>query len=259
MAILLGPGGTAGLGYTEGLNYAKKLGLTALEVEFTYGVRMQDDEAAKIGKLAKQLGISLSIHAPYYINLCSAEKEKIAASKERILQSCQKAHFLGACYVVFHAGFYQRKSAEETYQTIKESIMDLQNSISKNKWDVALAPELTGKPTQFGDIDELLRLKKETGCHLCIDFAHYKARANGKYDYVKLMEKIKSIGHIHAHFSGIEWTAKGERRHLVTESKDIKELMQYLSKYKIDATIINESPDPFGDSVKTKEILSSLK
>ena len=109
MAIRLGPGGTGGLGYIEGLNHAKKLGLTALEVEFTYGVRMQNDSASEIGKLAKELGISLSIHAPYYINLCSEEDVKIAASKKRILESCEKASYLGAKYIVFHAGFYQKK------------------------------------------------------------------------------------------------------------------------------------------------------
>ena len=69
------------------------------------------------------------------------------------------------------------------------------------------------------------------------------------------MKKLKPLGHIHAHFSGIEWTEKGERRHLLTSESYIKELFTPLKKYKIDITIINESPDPLGDSVKMKKLL----
>ena len=255
--IKIGPAGSSGLGNEEGIRHAKELGLSALEVEFTYGVRMSNDEAKKIGLLAQELGISLSIHAPYYINLNSEERPKVHASKTRILQSCERGHYLGAKYIVFHAGFYGKEDKEKTYQDIKKEIIDLQKTIKQKKWDVMLAPETTGKASQFGDIDELLRLKNETGCHLTIDFSHLKARNNGKIDYNELFKKIKHIGHIHSHFSGIEWTAKGERRHLVTETKDIKELLEYIKKYGADVTIINESPDPFGDCVKTKRILIS--
>jgi len=257
--ILFGPGGTSGLGYDKGLAYAKKLGLTAMEVEFTYGVSMKNEEAKRIGKLAKQLGISLSIHAPYYINLASNEKPKVHASKNRILQSCERGHHLGAKHIVFHAGFYQKKDPEEVYQTIKKEILDLLATIKKKKWNIALAPETTGKPSQFGSLDELLRLKKETGCNLTVDFAHLKARNNGLIDYDEVMKKLKPLKHIHAHFSGIEWTPKGERRHLITENKYIKELVQYIIKYNLNVTIINESPDPFADSTKTRKIINSLK
>ena len=255
--IKIGPAGSSGLGNEEGIRHANELGLSALEVEFTYGVRMKNDEAKKVGLLAQKLNISLSVHAPYYINLNSEEKPKIYASKTRILQSCERGHYLGAKYIVFHAGFYGKEDKEKTYQDIKKEIIDLQETIKQKKWDVMLAPETTGKASQFGDIDELLRLKNETGCHLTIDFSHLKARNNGKIDYDELFKKIKHIGHIHSHFSGIEWTAKGERRHLVTETKDIKELLEYIKKYGADVTIINESPDPFGDCVKTKRILIS--
>ena len=259
MKVAIGPAGTSGLGYEEGLKKCKELGLDSLEIEFTYGVRMKNEEAKKVGELAKKLNISLSCHAPYYINLASLEKPKVYASKTRILQSCERLHYLGGKYVVFHAGFYQKKTKKEIYEIIKNEIIDLQQKIKEKKWNVILAPETTGKSSQFGDIDELLSLKKEVKCHLTVDFAHVKARNNGKIDYDELFKKIKNIGHIHSHFSGIEWTAKGERRHLITEAKDIKELLRYILKYKVDITIINESPDIFGDSVKTKKILDELK
>ena len=86
-----------------------------------------------------------------------------------------------------------------------------------------------------------------------------KARTQGKMSYDEMLDKLKGIKHLHSHFSGIEWTPKGERRHLITEAKDIKELLKSLLKHKADVTIINESPDPFGDALKTKKILDSLR
>ena len=256
--IKIGPAGTSGLGYPDGLEKCKELGLNALEWEFTYGVRMKNEEAKKVGGLAKKLGLAMSVHAPYYINLASEEKAKIEASKGRILRSCERGHHLNADYIVFHAGFYQKKDPEEVFQVIKEGILYIQKVIKSKKWGVTLAPETTGKASQFGDVDELLRMKKETGCHLTVDWSHVKARNNGKIDYDGLFKKLKGLKHIHSHFSGIEWTAKGERRHLITAEKDIKELLTYIKKYKADVTIINESPDSYGDCVKTKKILDKL-
>jgi len=256
--ILLGPAGSSGLGNEAGLNETKRLGLDAMEIEFTYGVKMKNEEARRIGGIAKKLDISLSVHAPYYINLNSEEKAKIYASKKRILDSCERAHYLGAEFVVFHAAFYGKKSKEETYNIVKKSILEMQETIRKNKWNVLLCPETTGKGKQFGDLDELIKLSKETGCGVCIDFSHIKARNNGKIDYDEVCKKIKNIKHRTAHFSGIEYTEAGERRHLITEAKDIKELLSYLKKYEISIRIVNESPDPFGDSVKSKRILEEL-
>ena len=257
--ILIGPAGTSGLGYEESLQKCKELGLTCLECEFTYGVRMSIEEAKKVGQLAKKLNIFLSVHAPYYINLASEEKAKIKASKIRILQSCERAHYLNAKYVVFHAAYYGKREKEEVYNIVTKEIIDMNKTIKKNKWNTTLAPETTGKSSQFGSLNELLRLSKETKCFFCVDFAHIKARNNGIINYDEIFDKIKKFKHIHSHFSGIEWTPKGERRHLITKERDIKELLKYIIKYKIDITIINESPDPIGDSVKTKKLIDKLK
>lgn len=257
--IKIGPAGTSGLGYFEGLKTADKLGLSAMECEFTYGVRMSNSDAKEIGNLAKKLNVSLSVHAPYYINLASLEKQKVKASKIRILQSCERAHYLNAEYVVFHAAFYGKKEKEEIYSIVKDEITGLNKTIKKNRWNVLLAPETTGKGSQFGDLDELLRLSRETGCFLCVDFAHLRARYNGLIDYDSIFDKLKSISHIHSHFSGVEWTTKGERRHLITDKKDLLPLLKQVIKRKKDITIINESPDPIGDSVKTLRILQEIR
>ena len=256
--IFLGPGGTVGLGYDIGLKQISSLGLTALEVELTHGVNMSNAAAKKIGEIAKKLGIALSVHAPYFINLASDEKAKVNASKIRILQSCERMHNLGGGPVVFHPGFYQKKTKEDTYSRIKDEVKELMKVVKEKRWDVRLAPETTGKHSAFGSLDELLALRKEIKCSLTIDFAHLKARTEGKMGYGEMLDKVRGFKHVHSHFSGIEWTAKGERRHLLTQEKEIKSLLQEVLKRKLDITIINESPNPIGDAEKMKEILGKL-
>jgi len=257
--IILGPAGTGG-DSLKGIQEIYDLGLGAVEIEFTYGVRMSNELAKKCGELAKKLGMHLSVHAPYYVNLASEDKKKIEASKKRILESCERGNRLNARYIVFHPGYYGKHGKEECYQIIKKAIIEMQEAIRKKGWKTVLAPETTGKQSQFGDLDELLRLKKETHCELCVDFAHLKAKYQGKINYAEIFEKLHKAGikHIHAHFSGIEFTEKGEKRHIITSEHDIKELLEWLKKSKIDCTIINESPDPIGDSLKSKRILERL-
>lgn len=259
MAIYIGPAGTGGSS-AQGFINVKNAGMDAVEIEFTYSIWMTTKDAGKIRELNKKLGLKLSIHAPYYINLNSEDKRKILASKKRILGCCEIGNIVGAKYVIFHPGYYSGMSREQTYQNIKKQVLDMQKIIKRNKWHVILAPETTGKPSQFGDLEDLIRMKKETGCHLCIDFAHLKARYNGKMSYEEMAEAIKkaNLGHLPCHFSGIEFTEKGERRHLITSEKEIKEFLRALKKHKVDCTIINESPDPLGDALKTKKILSNL-
>jgi deoxyribonuclease-4 len=252
--ILIGPAGTGGA-ELENFIALKEKGLDAVEIEFTYSVWMKKEQADAIRELNKKLGLKFSIHASYFVNLNSEDKAKIGASRARILKAMEIGTHLGAKYVVFHPGFYQKSSKEETYKAIKEQIEKIMEEAKKKGYTPLLAPETTGKASQFGDLDELIKLKKETGCSICVDFSHLKARYAGKIDYDEVCEKLSHLGHIHCHFSGIEYTAKGERRHLLTETKDIEELFKYLKKYKIDCTIINESPDPEGDALKMKKLL----
>ncbi len=254
MRILFGNAGSAGLGNEEGVRHSKELGLAAMEVEFTYGVRISNVAAKKVGEIAKKSGIKLSVHAPYYVNLASKEKAKLNASKKRILQSCERAHHLGASPVVFHAGFYQGRDDEEVYELIKESLIDLQKTIKQKRWNVKLAPETTGKKSQFAGLDTLLRLKKEIKCDICVDFAHLYAREAGKIDYDEIFKKIKNLSHVHCHFSGINYTAKGERSHKLLDKRFFMPLAKAIKRHKPKSMIIiNESPDVFGDAVKMKE------
>ena len=252
--IKIGPAGSGGLGNLKGIQRVARMKLDCMEVEFTYGVRMSLDAAREVGALAKEKGIILSVHAPYYVNLASDENEKIVASKQRILDSCERAAALGAGNVVFHAGFYQKKTAKQTYKLIKKAILEIQKKISRNKWKVQLCPEITGKPSQFGSVEELLKLMKETGCGICVDFAHLYAREQGNIDYGKVIKRLPKK--FHAHFSGIEYGPKGERKHLKTTKKFFEPLAEALLKAKRDVTLICESPRPYKDAAMMKGVVT---
>lgn len=257
MTIRIGPAGTGG-NSLEKLKELKELGLDAVEMEFVRGVNMSNDMAKKIGEENKKHRLVLSVHAPYYINLTSEDKEKAEASKKRILDSCERGHHMGARYIVFHAAYYGKLSPDECYQTVKKMVVEMNSVISRKKWNVVLCPETTGKASQFGDVDELVRLSRETGCGICIDFAHLEARYSKEYDYRDVVKKIKNIKHKTAHFSGIEYTQKGERRHIPIDPGKTKKLLDALKKENVDITVIIEAPDTWGDAVRTKKILSEL-
>ena len=255
--IRVGPAGSEGKGNLEGVKKVARMGLDCMEVEFTYGVRMRIDEARHVGELARAKGVVLSVHAPYYINLASDEEQKVIASKQRILASCERAHALGAQNVVFHAGFYQNKTAARTYDLIKKEILTIRDEISKKEWNVTLCPEVTGKPSQFGSLEEILQLMKDTGCGITVDFSHLYARQQGQIDYAEVLKMLPKK--FHAHFSGIEYGDKGERKHIVTKKKFFEPLAFQLLKLKLDITLINESPQPYKDAAMMKRMLKKLQ
>ena len=251
--------GPAGLGPVKdavnNLEYYHKLGLKACEIAFTYGAYIKrKEDAIVIGQAAKKLGIRLSIHAPYWINLNSAEKEKIEKSKERILKCCEIGTYLGATAVVFHPGYYGTNK-EKAYENIRDRIIELQNEIKNKKYTPKLAPETSGKVNVFGSAEEIAKLVKDTKCSFCIDFAHILAR-DKSYNFKEVLKKFEKHDKLHIHFSGIEYGEKGERRHKKTPVHDLKELISNLPKTK-QITIINESPYPVEDSVLGVKITSN--
>jgi len=256
--IRFGPAGLGGVSdAVSTLEHYHKLGLKACEIAFTYGVYIKDKkDAEEIGKVAKKLGISLSIHAPYWINLNSFDKEKLEKSKERILECLKVGTWLGAKLVVFHPGFYGSMDKEQTYENIKNQIMEIHKIRMKKNYSPKLAPETTGKINVFGSIDEIANLTKETGCEFCIDFAHILAREKS-YEFERVRKVFSKHKNWHVHFSGIEFSDKGERRHKTTSEKELKKLFNGLPKNK-NITIINEALNPVGDSTKGFRIYRGL-
>ena len=254
--IIFGPSGLGPVkDASKMLESFKKQGILACEVAFTYGVYMKKPDAIEIGNKAKELGIILTIHAPYFINLNSEDPEKINASKKRILDCCEIGCCLQAKRVIFHAGFYG-KNKENAYQTIKDNILDLLKTLKKNKWDIELCPEVMGKKNVFGSIDEISQLVNETGCGCCIDFAHILAR----YGERKFPEAKKAFTNRdwHVHFSGINYGDKGEKNHIPTDKKEWEELFKFFKSLNKEIILICEAPDPLGDAIKGMKIWEKL-
>ncbi len=260
--ILLGPAGSGGYSEStiEGVAKLKGLGLQTLEVEFVHGVAMGIELAKQIGAEAKRLGVPLSAHAPFYINLASKEAKKREESKRRIIDSCERMHYMGGGPVVFHPAYFGDEEKEKVFHIAKEAIVEMLDVIKKNKWDnVQLAPETTGKHSALGSLDETIRLAKETGCSLCVDFAHIYARNYGKIDYAEVLDKLKFLKHIHSHFSNINFSAKGELNHLVMDhSPGFVPLAKEIVARKLDITIISESPVTFQDSIRMRKVFEGL-
>jgi len=269
--IKFGPTGIGPVGdAVENLKMYHKLGFRAAEVLFTYGVYIKEKEdALRIGNVAKKLGIYLSVHAPYWINLNSKEDKKVEMSKKRILKCCEVASWLGAKRVIFHPGYYTSTSeksklvagrsslvAEESYQKIKEGIVEMMKVVKDNKWDVELCPEVMGKVNVFGSIDEIGALIDATGCGVCVDIAHVLARY-GSYSFSEI-EKTFKLKNWHVHFSGIEYGAKGEKKHLVTPLDEWEKVLGFLSKLDKDIVLICESPDAVSDSVVGMKVWGEL-
>ena len=259
MTVKFGP---SGLGSAKdaisNLEAYHKLGFTACEISFTYGPYIKKKEDAEmIGKKAKELGIQLSIHGPYWINLNSEDTEKIVKSKERILECCKVGDWLQATKVVIHPGFYGKKPKEEAYDNVKKALLEIEEERKKKGYSCKVAIETTGKMNVFGSYEETYNLVKETGCDFCIDFAHILAREKS-YKFKEVFGLFKDQEEIHIQFSGISYGEKGERAHIKTAEKDLKELISNLPKGK-RITVINESPFPVEDSVEALKIYGKLR
>jgi deoxyribonuclease IV len=257
MAIRFGPAGLGSVKTAEKVleQYHAK-GFKACEVAFTYSVYIKNDEdAVRIGEKAKELGIELSIHAPYFVNLNSTEEKKRNATKQRILECCRVGELMGAKTVVFHPGYYLSDRGK-SYDVICKGVKDLMKELKEKKWKIKLAPETMGKVNVFGSVEEIAKLVKDTGCSFCIDFAHILAR-DKEVDYEKV-KKLFPSKKWHVHFSGIIYGDKGERKHRTTETTEWLELLQNLPKDK-DITIVNESPTMMEDSVEGLKIAKKLK
>ncbi|NCN52167.1 TIM barrel protein [archaeon] len=254
--------GPAGLGPVdtaiETLERYHKMGLEACEISFTYSTYIKEKDAKIIGARAKELGIQLSIHAPYFVNLNSDEKLKVENSKKRILKCLEIGTYLGAKFVVFHSGFYGKGTREEAYKNIKNNILDLQKVRKEKNYTPELAPETMGKINVFGSIEEVAQLVRDTQCSACIDFAHILARSGGDYRFSETLKLFNKLKKIHIHFSGIIYGDKGEKKHKKTQKEEWKKLIDALPKDK-NISIVNESPDMVEDSVVGLKIYQKLK
>lgn len=264
--------GTAGIplstrksSYVAGIERIKELGLGCLELEFVYGVRVNRLATGSIKDVAQRLGIRLSAHAPYWINLNSRDPQKIIASRQRIIQAAQIGALCGASSIVFHPAFYMSDTSEKVFQTVKDNLNQVVAELENQSIDVVLRPEASGKASAFGTVDEILELS----CQIdrvspCIDFAHCHALEgsfNSYNEFSGLLKKVcrklgpKSMEAMHIHVSGIAYGRAGETKHLNLGESDFnyQELLHALAEYHCSGLVICESPNLEEDALLLQE------
>jgi deoxyribonuclease-4 len=254
----------------DGIKKVKELNLDALELEFVRNINISEEKAPMVKKAAFENSIVLTCHAPYYINLNSPDRKKLEASQNRIINSAKRAFESGAWSLCFHAGYYSGISRQQTYENIKKAILKIIEELNASGTKIWIRPEISGKNTQFGDLDEIIKLSLEIeGVLPCIDFAHLHARTgkNNSYEeFSKILELLeKSIGkkiieNMHIHVSGIEYGVKGEKWHLNLQESDFnhRELLRALKDFDAKGVLISESPNIEGDAMLMKKIYTEL-
>ena len=232
--------------------------------------QMKKDDAEKLGINAKKHDVWLSVHGSYFVNFCGDE-ETIEKSKERLLACAMAADWMGAHVVVFHPGFYSKRSHQEALKLCVKAIDEIVESMrSLQITKVHLGPETTGKPSQLGSLEEVLTLCERVELtEPVIDWAHTHARKGGKMktvdDFRKALDTIeKRLGtdatkNLHCHYTLVEFTDKGEKRHHILDEVEygppFEALATLIAELGLMPVIISESPVLDVDAQKMRDIV----
>jgi len=272
--VVFGPGGIPiqckGNSMADGVRCAKALGLGAIEWELVHGAKVKQESAEKVGLAIKETGLRLSAHAPYYISLISHEHPKRKKSYEYILDTARAVHYAGGGRVIFHPGFYGKWDEKKAFEEMKGEMEFLVKEIKALKLNVSLWPEVTGKFSAWGSLEELLEMRKQVkGLNACIDFSHVHARSQGGLDSKKDFERVfdliesydkKMLEELHVHFQGVRYSDKGELSHLEIseDSPPWKPFVELLVERKCSGTVICESPVLEADALRMQKYYRSL-
>jgi deoxyribonuclease IV len=275
--IKFGPAGNAESFYSEGYKHTyevfewlNKKGLNAYEYSCGRGVKIKEETAVKIGENAKKYDVQISIHAPYYINLATEDEEKRQKNIGYLFDSAKVLKLMGGKRVVFHPGSHAKMDKGVAFSNIKNSLAEIVDIFKANDLsDMLLCAETMGKKNQSGDLDEIMQLCSIDDMIMpTIDFGHLHARGLGAIntisDYEVILDKMKDelpdskYKNFHSHFSKIEFTKGGEKKHRTFEENaygpEFKPLASLIYERGLTPTFICESKGTQADdAMKMKE------
>jgi deoxyribonuclease-4 len=250
-----------------------EVGVNALEYAAVHGLRVSEKNAIAIGKLASKFGISMSLHAAYYISLASKEQKTRERSKQRLVKALKLAPSMGVKRIVFHPGTHGGLSREEAHTVIRDALTSVRDDAGEQGRGAWLAPEIAGKISMYGSVEQIIRLCQEVeGCIPTIDWAHLYARSQGTINDVGNYEQVLNqfenelgslfIENMHFHISGITFTEKGEASHKPLGGEwgpDLYPLMKLVDDIGYKPTFICESPDPLRGALYAKFLLEEIR
>ncbi len=233
------------------------LGMHHWKIAWVRSVRVSEDTCRGIREAAERHGVTISIHAPYYINLNSQTDDLMLKSDERLLAAARMGCLAGARDIVFHPGSYHEQPPDEVYERVRAKLLALREQLDREGVDVRLRPETMGRVAMFGTLEETLRLSQDIpGVLPCIDFAHLHARTGALNSYDEFAAILRAVENalgraglenLHAHLSGIAYGPRGEKHHLPLNEADLRyrELLQALIDFDVRGSIAVEAPEPF--------------
>ena len=275
---LFGPAGNSEDFYDEGNrtvyqvpDWLKKHGLEAFEYQCGRGVKISDDAAADFGKMAKDINIRLSVHAPYYISLSSVEKEKRDNSIDYILRTLRAAKCMGADRIVVHSGSCGSITRAEALRLAEDTLRRAIKAADENGFgDIRICPETMGKVKQLGNITEVIKLCRIDERMLpTLDFGHINAQSLGRYNTKEAVAEIfdavydklgaERCRNFHAHYSRIEYTRAGEKKHRTMDETefepDFEPIAELIAERGLTPRIICESAGTqTGDAVRMQQM-----
>jgi len=265
------PRSTPKPGTVHGIRRARELGLDHLEMAWVNGVRMSDESADRIAAAASEHDVTLTAHAPYYVNLCGAA-DVVDRSVARLVETSRLAARCRAGSFCFHAGFYGTLTPAQAGRRVCAGLRRLTRAVRRQRAAVDVRTELTGKPSQAGSLDEVLAWAKAVpGILPCVDFSHRYARELGRYnryeDFAATLAAIEgalgrpALERLHVHISGIQYGPKGERRHepLRETAFRWRELLRALKDLRVSGWVVSESPAMEDDALLLQRTYRRLR
>ena len=255
------PGGSVGA-----IEFSKSIGLGTLELGWVQSVRVTEATCALIKEKAAEQNISLSVHAPYFINL-NATEEEWPKSRKRLMDAAHYGNLAGATDIIFHPGSYFGNPPKDVLKVVLPRLKDCVKELRKAKNPVILRPETMGKSAMLGSLEDTLEMSKAIkGVQPCLDFAHLHARpGDGTMNSVKEWKSIfeayqaalgkDALKSLHIHLSGIEYGPKGEKNHLALGESDLKInfLFEVMRDFGCAGRILCESPIMEADAENMKQ------
>jgi len=253
------PQTTSASGTPAAIRHIRELGLDHLEIAWTHSVSVTEPTCLQIRETAREARVSLSVHAPYYINFNSQTDDKLMKSNERLFAAARAGFLAGATDIVFHPGSYHKLPPADVYPIVRDRLGAVVHRLTQEGVAVTLRPETMGKGSMFGSLEETLKLSHEIPNVLpCIDWAHLYARnANGSFntreEFDQALQMLESylgergLKQVHFHLSGIAYTPKGEKAHIpMYESPQrFVDLLQAFIAFGLAGTVGIEAPEPF--------------
>jgi deoxyribonuclease IV len=233
-------------------------------------IKLQD--AKKLGEEARKNDVKISMHGSYFVNL-SGKKEVVEASKQRLIACATAADWMGAYVVVFHTGFYGKFEKDYALKTCLTALKEVSVEIKSLGLKVKLGPETMGRKSQVGTLEEIITINQEVeGTQLVIDWGHLHALHQGTLkkveDFRAIAEKVEeklgtqTLRSMHCHFSKIEFSSQGEKRHHTLDEEkygpEFRMLAEVIVDFGLHPTIICETPILDVDARKMQATLKEV-